>query len=207
MSWSSTSSNPVRDRSCDASVGQLPSGLGTAVPLVKPTLRGILPHGSEVPRGPIPLRSAGLDDSPCCQTSDVDSSKTNPLFHRRTPCVTLPTSIPDQIRHCVSCATPLDSTRAIYCSAACKQRRYRDRQVTTRRARVGIPAPERARSDRVAHTVYECSNCGERFVGLRGCPDCNLFLRNLGLGGACAHCDEPLLLTELLGDGGVTLLD
>ena len=48
---------------------------------------------------------------------------------------------------------------------------------------------------------------GERFVGLRRCPDCNLFLANLGLGGACVHCDEPLLLTELLGEGGVTLLD
>jgi hypothetical protein len=34
-----------------------------------------------------------------------------------------------------------------------------------------------------------------------------IFLANLGLGGACAHCDEPLLLTELLGEGGVTLLD
>jgi hypothetical protein len=41
-----------------------PGGRGTAVPLVKATLRGILPHGSEVPRGPIPLRSADLDDSP-----------------------------------------------------------------------------------------------------------------------------------------------
>jgi site-specific recombinase XerC len=31
--------------------------------------------------------------------------------------------------------------------------------------------------------------------------------RNLGLGGAYVHCDEPLLLTELLGDGGATILD
>jgi hypothetical protein len=27
------------------------------------------------------------------------------------------------------------------------------------------------------------------------------------VGGACLHCDESLLLTELLGDGGATLLD
>jgi hypothetical protein len=46
-------------------------GAGTAVPLVKPTLRGILPHGSEVPWVPIPLRSAGLDDSPCFELTDV----------------------------------------------------------------------------------------------------------------------------------------
>ena len=97
--------------------------------------------------------------------------------------------------------------RAIYCSAACKQRRYRTRHASIGRTEVGIPAPERVRPDRVAHSVYECTNCSERFVGLRRCPDCNLFLRNLGFGGVCVHCDEPLLLTELLGDGGVTLLD
>ena len=45
-------------------------GLGTAVPLVKATLRGILPHGSEVPWVPIPLPSADLDDSPCCTMTD-----------------------------------------------------------------------------------------------------------------------------------------
>src|SRR5229473_37862 len=99
MSSPTTSHYPMRDRSRDGSVGLLRSELGTAVPLVKPTLRGILPHGSEAPWVPIPLRSTGPDDSPCCQTSDVDSSKTNPLFHRRTPCVTLQPRPPDRIRH------------------------------------------------------------------------------------------------------------
>jgi hypothetical protein len=69
MNWPPTPSSPVRDHSCDGSVGQLLSGIGTAIPLVKPTLRGILPHGSEGPRVPIPLRSLGLDDSPCCSTT------------------------------------------------------------------------------------------------------------------------------------------
>jgi hypothetical protein len=73
--------------------------------------------------------------------------------------------------------------------------------------RVDTHAPERIRTDQVAHSVYECASCGERFVGLRRCPQCNLFLTNLGLGGACVHCDEPLLLIELLGDGGATLDD
>ena len=71
MSWPPPSSNSLRDRSCDGSVGQLQTRPGAAAPLVKPTLRGILPHGSEVPWVPIPLRSTELDDSPCCQTSDV----------------------------------------------------------------------------------------------------------------------------------------
>ena len=65
------------------STSPLVRGAGTAVPLVKPTLREILPHGSEVPWVPIPLRSTGLDDSPCLEITDVDSSQTNPLFHRR----------------------------------------------------------------------------------------------------------------------------
>jgi hypothetical protein len=63
--------HPMRDPSCDGSVGQLRSRRRAAAPLVKPTLRGILPHGSEVPRGPIPLRSTGLDDSPCYSTMYV----------------------------------------------------------------------------------------------------------------------------------------
>ncbi len=155
MSWPPTSSSPVRDRSCDGLVAQLPSGVGTAVPVVS--------------RYPSP---------------------------------------PDQIRRCANadCTNLLDSGRSIYCSPACKQRCYRARHARPRLATVGT-RPKRVQTDRVTHSVYECSSCGERFVGLRRCPDCNLFLANLGLGGACVHCDEPLLLTELLGDGGATLLD
>lgn len=51
--------------------------------------------------------------------------------------------------------------------------------------------------------IYECSGCEQRLVDERRCPDCNLFARKLGPGAACPHCDEPVLLTELLGDGAV----
>jgi len=209
MSWTLTSSNPMRDRSCDALVDQLPREVGTAVPLVKPTLRGILPHGSEVPRGPIPLRSTGLDDSPCCSTIDVEFVEDKSPFPPENVVCDVSTSTPQPIRHCAnaSCTNLLDSARSIYCSPACKQRCYRARHASPRLAKVGTHAPKRVRTDRVAHSVFECSSCGERFVGIRRCPDCNLYLTNLGLGGACVHCDEPLLLTELLGDGGATLLD
>ena len=202
MSWTPTSSNPMRDRSCDGLVDQLPRGVGTAVPLVKPTLRGILPHGSEGPRVPIPLRSAGLDDSPCCSTIDVAFVQDKSPFPPENAVCDAP------IRHCAnaSCTNQLDSARSIYCSPACKQRCYRARRASPRLAKVGTHPPKRVRTARVAHSVYECSSCGERFVGLRRCPDCNLFLANLGLGGTCVHCDEPLLLTELLGDGAATLL-
>jgi hypothetical protein len=57
----------------------------------------------------------------------------------------------------------------------------------------------RRRGALVAHTVYECPACGERCVGERRCSTCNLFCRALGLGGVCQECDQPLLLTELLG--------
>jgi hypothetical protein len=68
------------------------------------------------------------------------------------------------------------------------------------------PPGQTTRTDRSAHTLYECSSCGERFVGVRRCPECNLFMRALGVGGVCIHCDEPLLVAELLDEGGATLL-
>jgi hypothetical protein len=59
---------------------RVPSGRGTAVPLVKATLRGILPHGSEVPWVPIPLRSPDLDDSPCFQMTAKGFVQDESLF-------------------------------------------------------------------------------------------------------------------------------
>src|SRR6266516_543306 len=187
MSWPPTFSNPVWDRSCDGLVAQLPSGVGTAVPLVKPTLHGILPHGSEGPWVPIPLRSTGLDDSPCCSTIDVGFVGDKSPFPPENAVYDASTSTLQPIRHCAnaSCTKLLDSARSIYCSPACKQRCYRARRATPRLAKLDIHAPERVRTDRVAHSVYECSNCSERFIGVRRCPDCHLFMRNVGVGGAC----------------------
>jgi ribosomal protein L32 len=52
----------------------------------------------------------------------------------------------------------------------------------------------------VARTVYECGECGERYLGERRCPDCGGFLRRLGLGGHCSECDHPVLVAELLAE-------
>ena len=70
------------------------------------------------------------------------------------------------------------------------------------------PAPDSqpGLADRHAHTVFECSSCGDRFVGVQRCPECNLFMHTLGVGGMCIHCDAPLLVAELLDDTGATLL-
>jgi hypothetical protein len=50
--------------------------------------------------------------------------------------------------------------------------------------------------------VYECPDCGERQAGTRRCPDCNLFMRRVGPGGSCPHCDEPVLVADLLAVPG-----
>jgi hypothetical protein len=97
------------------------------------------------------------------------------------------------------CAQPLDSSRARYCSAACRQRSFRLRHVQF--ATVDdrqLHTELRRRGALVAHTVYECSVCGERQVGVRRCEQDNVFCRALGLGGRCRECDEPVLLADLL---------
>jgi hypothetical protein len=61
-----------------------------------------------------------------------------------------------------------------------------------------LTAELRRRSQLTAACVYECPSCQERYLGERRCPECSLFNRNLGLGGLCAGCDQPLALAELL---------
>lgn len=102
-------------------------------------------------------------------------------------------------RACPLCAAPLPSRRARYCSEACKQRAYRLRQAAGTAPDPTTLARELKRLQTlVAHTVYECPTCGERYLGVQRCPDCQHFCRALGLGGACPHCDQVLLIAELL---------
>lgn len=100
---------------------------------------------------------------------------------------------------CPLCAGPLPSPRARYCSEACKQRAYRLRQAERANPDPTALARELKRLRAlVAHTLYECPTCGERYLGVQRCPDCQHFCRALGLGGACPHCDELLLLADIL---------
>jgi hypothetical protein len=99
---------------------------------------------------------------------------------------------------CLVCGVPLASTRARYCSRAHQQRAFRLRQhtgVDLQRVRQQL----QRRHALMAHTIYECPSCSERFVGERRCPDCNLFSRAIGLGGHCPECEAPVLLVDLLG--------
>ena len=101
---------------------------------------------------------------------------------------------------CLVCGGALSSSRARYCSRAHQQRAFRLRHQTS------LPDLQRLRQELqrrravVAQTVYECQSCGQRLVGERRCPECNLFSRAIGLGGHCPECDTPLLLVDLLGE-------
>lgn len=102
-------------------------------------------------------------------------------------------------RTCPICQTGTVLPRARYCSDACKQRAYRLRQAASVPAdRVAQPVEPRRRRTLVAHTVYECPACETRLLGEQRRPDCGVFCRRLGLGGPCPHCDEPVLLADIL---------
>ena len=103
-------------------------------------------------------------------------------------------------RACPACGGTPPSTRSVYCKPACKQLAYRLRRRTVHST--VDPAILRKELQRrrllVAHTVYECSRCGERFLGERRCGDCNLYARSIGLGRSCPDCETLILLADLL---------
>jgi len=98
---------------------------------------------------------------------------------------------------CPVCGKAPSSSRARYCSPAHRQRAFRLRHVQLVDERY-LRTELRRREALVAHTLYECSVCGERSVGERRCQECNVFKRALGLGGQCTECEQPILLAELL---------
>jgi len=101
---------------------------------------------------------------------------------------------------CPVCGGTPPSARARYCDDACKQRAFRLRHQRLASVDVGqLRRDLQRRRALVAHTLYECGHCGERRLGERRCPDCGVFGHALGLAGTCSACDEPILLTELLG--------
>jgi ribosomal protein L32 len=109
-------------------------------------------------------------------------------------------ALTNQPRSCPICTAPLTSSRARYCSAACKQHAFRLRhQAQLARDDRRLRDDLRRRDRLVAHTLYECPRCGERRLGERRCPECHVFCRALGLGGHCPECEQPILLADLLG--------
>lgn len=67
---------------------------------------------------------------------------------------------------------------------------------------VGLVPTLRRQGKLVARSVYECPECGERYLGERRCPDCGLWCRRVGIGGNCPECDHVLAMVELLDEDG-----
>ena len=102
---------------------------------------------------------------------------------------------------CLVCGKDTPSTRAKYCGRAHQQHSYRLRHHTTTTDLTVVRKALQRRKALVDHTIYECSGCDERFVGVRRCEHCNLYCRVLGVGGSCPECDTPVLIDDLLGGG------
>jgi hypothetical protein len=85
--------------------------------------------------------------------------------------------------------------RRRFCSDACRALAYRRRR-DARQPSVIVPGAR----PRKPITVYECANCGERALGLQRCEACGIFMRRVGIGGCCPSCDEPIALSELVGE-------
>ena len=114
------------------------------------------------------------------------------------------TDPPVVARACPVCGGTQPSSRSVYCKTACKQLAYRLRHQPLASVDPVILRKQLQRQrTRVAHTVYECSSCGERFLGERRCPDCHLYGRSVGLGGSCPDCETIILLADLLGQEAV----
>ena len=102
---------------------------------------------------------------------------------------------------CLVCGKDTPSTRAKYCGRAHQQRSYRLRHTSATIDLTNVRKALQRRKALVAHTIYECGGCGERFGGVRRCESCNLFCGAVGVGGSCPECDTPVLVDDLLGEG------
>ena len=112
---------------------------------------------------------------------------TTPQIPLRHDAVTIPCPI------CQRAFIP--AGKRLYCSPACNAAAYRRRK---RAANPPVTVPQ----DRPRRpiTVYECDTCATRAVGQQHCHDCGTFMRRIGLGGACPNCDEPITISDLLGE-------
>ena len=83
----------------------------------------------------------------------------------------------------------------LYCGKPCRDTAWRRRHQV---AAVPIVVPPHR--PRRPFTVYECEACGTRSVGDQRCEDCGSFMRRIGLGGRCPHCDEAVAVADLLDE-------
>ena len=90
--------------------------------------------------------------------------------------------------------------RGRFCKPRCRQKAYRLRHLQVHTATLADVTHQLRREHRlIAQTISACSSCQERFLGERRCGTCNLWCRNIGIGGECLACGERVTVSELLG--------
>ncbi|KJF18782.1 MULTISPECIES: hypothetical protein [Acidithrix] len=87
----------------------------------------------------------------------------------------------------------LVSGRKTYCSERCRASAYRARRDSTQPK---VPVVGKKQPLKPI-TVYECDICGERALGEQRCDECQKFMRRVGFGGLCPHCDGAVAYDEL----------
>ena len=91
---------------------------------------------------------------------------------------------------CEVCGSAFVPTgRQRWCSTKCRQRAWRRRSAAS-----FPPLPAKAT------TVYACPACDARYLGEQRCEDCNTWCTKVGPGGSCPHCDEPVAISDLMGE-------
>jgi hypothetical protein len=96
---------------------------------------------------------------------------------------------------CPACGQPFSlAGRRRWCSDACRQAAWRRRHTTAPATGGPLPPAPAARQ----RTVYQCSECDQRYLGEQWCPDCNRPCHKIGPGGHCPSCDEPVAVSDLI---------
>jgi predicted RNA-binding Zn-ribbon protein involved in translation (DUF1610 family) len=90
--------------------------------------------------------------------------------------------------------------RARFCSQRCRQRAHRGRQAEPS---VAVLAQAAVRTRSRDLSVYECPQCGERYLAEQRCQSCGVFCRSLGYGLSCPSCGDTIVLNELLAELGL----
>ncbi len=109
-------------------------------------------------------------------------------------------AVEDRCPVCQARCTPVRRQR--YCSDRCRRTAWRARHATDRPQLPVVPASRR----RTEVTVYECAECETRYLGEQWCAECVRPCRRVGFGGLCPHCEEPVVVPDLLHRDDTTTL-
>ena len=102
----------------------------------------------------------------------------------------------DTAATCPACGQPFTPAgRRRWCSDACRQAAWRQRHPAPPARAAKLPPPLGPVRD---HTIYQCGDCGQRYLGQQWCHDCTRPCQRVGPGGTCPHCDEPVAISELI---------